>query len=101
PASERFVAPVHPEVHGKTDRATDIMTRDGIVREGIGGVAMVIVVVHIVEQTADMLAQGVIKDQGRVSLRPAYCLRLLEQIGEPTVIDVRSEERRVGKEIIG
>jgi hypothetical protein len=78
PARERFVAPGHPEVHGKTDRATDRMTRDGMVCEGIWGVARVRVAVHIVEQTADLLAQGVIKDQGRVSLRPTYCLRLLE-----------------------
>jgi hypothetical protein len=56
------------------------------------------VAVHIIEQSTDMLAQGVIKDQGRVSLRPAYCLRLLEQIGEPTVIDVVLEPRRVGEE---
>jgi site-specific DNA recombinase len=78
PARERFVAPGHPEVHGKTDRATDRMTRDGMVCEGIWGVARVRVAVHIVEQTADLLAQGVIQDQGRVSLRPTYCLRLLE-----------------------
>ena len=98
PAGELFVAPGYPEVHGKTDRATAIMTRDRVVREGIGGVAMVIVAIHIVKQTADMLAQGVIKDQGRVSLRPMDCLRLLEQRGEPTVIDLVLEPRRVGEE---
>ena len=48
------------------------MTGDGIMREGIGGVAMVIMAVHIVEQTADMLTQGVIKDQGSVSLWTTY-----------------------------
>jgi hypothetical protein len=74
------------------------MTGDGIVCEGIGGVTMVIMAVHIVEQTADMLAQGVIKDQGSISLRTAYRLRLLEQIREPTVIDLVLEPRRVGEE---
>src|SRR5215510_7354344 len=98
PAGELFVAPIQPKVHGKTHRATDIMTRDGIVCEGIGGVAMVIMAVHIVEQTADMLAQGVIKDQGSGSLRTAYCLSLLEQIGEPTVIDAVLEPRRFREE---
>ena len=50
------------------------MTGDGIMREGIGGVAMVIMAVHIVEQTADMLTQGVIKDQGSVSFGPRTCV---------------------------
>src|SRR4030095_14820613 len=86
------------EVHGQTDRTTDIMTGDGIVREGIGSVAMVIMAVHIVEQTADMLTQGVIKDQSSVSLWTAYRLCLLEQIGEPTVIDAVLEPRRFREE---
>src|SRR5215831_2762425 len=94
PAGALFVAPIQPEGHGKTDRATDIMTGDGIVREGRGGVAMVRMAVHIVEETTDMLAQGVIKNQGSVSLRAASRLRLLEQIGEPTVIDAVLEPRR-------
>src|SRR5262245_28211018 len=74
------------------------MPGDGIGREGIGGVAMGIMAVHIVEQTADMLAQGVIKAQGAVSLRSAYRLRLLEQIRAPTVIDLVLEPRRLGEE---
>jgi hypothetical protein len=98
PAGALFVAPIPPKVHGKTDRATAIMTRDGMVRAGIGGVAMVIMAVHIVEQTADRLAQGVIKDQGAVSLWTAYRLSLLEQLGEPTVIDLVLAPRCVGEE---
>jgi len=41
------------------------MTRDGIMRERIGVVAMVIMAVHIVEQTPHMLAQGVIEYRTR------------------------------------
>ena len=50
------------------------MTRDRIVRERIGVVAMVVMAVHIVEETPHMLTQGVIEDQERVSLRTAYSL---------------------------
>jgi hypothetical protein len=59
---------------------------------------MVVMAVHIVEQTAAMLTQGVIQDQGAVSLWTTYRLSLLEQIGEPTVIDLVLEPRRVGEE---
>jgi hypothetical protein len=86
-----------PEGHGKKDKGTAIMTCDGMVHEGIGGTAMVVVAAHIVKETADTLAQGVTKDQGRVRLGPTYCLRLPEQRGELTVIDLVSELRRVGE----
>src|SRR2546427_3802470 len=79
------------------------MTRDGIMREGIGVVAMVVMAVHIVEETPHMLTQGIIEDQERVSLRTAYLLGLLEQIRDATVIDAvlepwrfREEARQVG-----
>ena len=69
------------------------MTRDGIMREGIGVVAMVVMVVHIVEETPHMLTQGIIEDQEPVSLRTAYLLGLLEEIDEPPVIDAVLEPR--------
>src|SRR5882724_2098058 len=103
PLGALFIAPIQAEVHGKTHRTTNIMTRDRIMREGIGVVAMVVMAVHIVEKTTHMLTQGIIEDQECVSLRPADCLRLLEQIREPTVIDTvlkpgrfREEAREIG-----
>lgn len=54
--------------------------------------------VHIVEETAHMLAQGVVENQDRVSLRTAARLRLLEQIREPTVVHLLLEPRRLGEE---
>ena len=60
PASALFIAPIQAEVHGKTDRPTDIMTGDGIVRERIRLLAMIVMAIDIVEQTAHMLAQRVI-----------------------------------------
>src|SRR5262249_21731096 len=86
------------EVQRKAHGAPDIMTRDRIVREGIGGVAMVVMAVHIVEQTPHMLAQSVIKNQERVSLRPAYLLGLLEEIRDATVVEAVVKPRRFREE---
>ncbi len=94
PLGARFIASISSEGHRKTDGATDIMTGDGIVREGIRGIAMVIMAINIREQTAHMLTQGIIEDEHRVSLRPADCLRLLEQIRDPTLIDLVVEPGR-------
>jgi hypothetical protein len=87
PVGALFVAPIQTQSHRKTYQAADVMTGDGIVCEGIRGLAMVVMAIHIVEQTPDMLAQRVVEDQSCVSLRTAYGLRLLEQIRQPTVID--------------
>src|SRR5205807_189498 len=46
----------------------------------------------------DVFTQGVIQDQGRLSLWMAYPLGLLEQIGEPAVIHMLLKPRRVGEE---
>ena len=94
PAGARFLAPRHPEVDRKTDRATALMTRHRIMGERRGVIAMMVMAIHRVEQTPDMLTQGVIQDQCRVSLRTPYRLRLLEQRREPPVIDLLLEPRR-------
>ena len=98
PVGERFIAPIQSEVDGKTHRPTDIMTRDRIVRERVGVIAVVVMAVDIVEQTAHMLTQSVIENQERICLRSAYCFGLLEQIHEPAVIDTVLEPRRLGEE---
>jgi len=97
PVGQFFIAPIQTEIHRKTDGATDIMTGDRIVREGIRVVAMIIMAVYIVKQTADMFAQGVIEDQCRVSLRHTDFLRLLAEIRDPPVIDLLLEPRRFGE----
>lgn len=56
-------------------------------RKGLRGVAMVVMTVPIVEEAADMLTQGIIKDQERVSFRTTDRRRLLEQILDTTIID--------------
>src|SRR2546428_11861205 len=74
------------------------MTGDRIVRKGIRVIAMIIMVIDIVEQTAHMLAQRVIQNQERVRFRTADRFRLLEPIRDATVIDAVLEPRRCGEE---
>src|SRR5829696_2707209 len=68
PVGKLFIAPIQAEVDRKTHRPTDIMTRDWIVRERVRILAVVVMAVDIVEQTAHVLAQGVIENQECVSL---------------------------------
>ena len=95
PLGELFIAAIQPEVDGKTDRATHLRTGDGIVREGLGVFAMVVVAIDIVEQAPHMLAQGVIEDQEGLSLRATDRLCLLEQRRESPVMDVLLKPRSV------
>ena len=60
PLGKFFIAPIQAEVQRKAHGAADIMTRDGIVGEGICVIAMIVVTIDIVEQIPHMLAQGVI-----------------------------------------
>jgi len=94
PLGEFFIAPIQAEVQRKAPGAADIMTRDRMVGERIRVVAMMIMAIHIGEQTAHRLTQGSIEDQHCVGLRSADRLRLLEQIRDPTVIDVGLEPGR-------
>src|SRR5215813_6819066 len=55
PARALFIAPIQAEVHGKTDRPTDVMTGDGIVCERIRILAMIVMAIDIVEQTPYIL----------------------------------------------
>ena len=87
PARALVIAPIQAEVYRKTDGATHIMIGNRIVRERIRILTMGVMAIDIVAQTAHMLAQRVIKNQERVSLRTADRFRLLEQILNATVID--------------
>ncbi len=95
PRGECVIASRQPEVHGKTYGATDVRTGDRMVRARIRVVALVVMAIHLGEQTAHMLAQGVIEDQRSVGLRTADRFRLLEQRRDPTVIDTVLEPRGV------
>jgi hypothetical protein len=97
PVGEFFIAPIQAEVQRKAHGAADIMTRDRIVGERIRVIAMIVMTIDIVKQTPHMLAQGVIKNQERVSLRPAYLLGLLEQILDTPVVDAVLKPRRFGE----
>ena len=98
PSGALFIAPIQTQIQRKTYGAAAVMTGDGIVRKRIRIIAMVLRAVHILAQAAHMFAQGVIQYQDRVSLRHADRLRLLEERGDPTVIHLLLEPRRVGEE---
>ncbi len=74
------------------------MTGDRIVREGIRVLAMMVMAINIIEQTAHRLAQRIIKEQERVRFRTANRFRLLEQIRDATVMNAVLEPRRCGEE---
>jgi hypothetical protein len=103
PVGQLFVAPIQPEVDGKTHEATARVTRDGIGRKRIRIVAMIVMAIDVVAHTAHRRTQGIIEAQRGGGLRTADFLRLLEERGVPTVIDLllepgrrREEARQVG-----
>ena len=103
PRRARCRAPRQAARHGQTARTPAVMTRDRMVRERRGVLALVVRPSHLVEETASRLAHGVIEDQARVSLRTAHRLRLLEQRRAPSVLDpilapgrCRAAARQVG-----
>src|SRR2546428_699943 len=65
PAGQFFIAPIQTEIHRKTDGATDIMTGDRIVREGIRVFAMIIMAGHIVKQISKNIRVGGHDGSGR------------------------------------
>ena len=74
------------------------MAGDGIMRQWIGGVAVVVMAVHILKQTPNMLTQGVVHTQRRGLGRPSVRRRLCEQVGDAAIIDLRLLPGRLGEE---
>jgi len=74
------------------------MTGDRIVRERIRIVALIVMAIDGVEETAHRLAQSVIEEQGGVGLRPTDRWRLLEPRRAPTVVDAVWEPGRFREE---
>ena len=66
-----FIASIQPEIDGKAYRTTEVMAGHRIVGQRIGAVAVVVMAVHVVKETAHMFAQGVIEYEGCVGLRTA------------------------------
>ena len=98
PRGALCIAPRQPEVYRKAHRPTEIMAGHRMVCERIRVVAMLVMAGHLVEQTAQMLTEGVIEYQHGVGLRIAHPFRLLEQIREPTAVDAILEPRRLREE---
>ena len=98
PAGALFIASIQPEVDGKAYRTTEVMAGHRIVGQRIGVVAVVVMAVHVVKETAHMLAQGVIEYQGGVGLRTADPFRLLEEIRDSTIVDLLLKPGRFREE---
>jgi hypothetical protein len=56
PLGQFFIASIQPEVHGKAHRTTDVIAGHRIVRERIRIVTVIVMAVHIIEQTPHMFA---------------------------------------------
>ena len=69
-----------------------------IVGQRIGAVAVVVMAVHVVKETAHMFAQGVIEYEGCVGLRTADPFRLLEEIRDATIVDLLLKPGRFREE---
>src|SRR2546428_2712417 len=80
PAGALFIASIQPEVDGKAYRTTEVIAGHRIVGQRICVVAVVVMAVHVVKETAPLLAQGVIEYQGCVGLLTADPFRLLGEV---------------------
>ena len=69
-----------------------------IVGRRMSAVAVVVMAVHVVKETAHMFAQGVIEYEGCVSLRTADPFRLLEEIRDATIVDLLLKPGRFREE---
>jgi len=79
PTGARFIAPIQTEIHRKTDGTTHVVAGHRIVREGIRTIAVIIMAIDIVKQTA-------------------HRFRLLEQLFDTPIINAVLEPRRFGEE---
>jgi hypothetical protein len=56
PAGHFFITPIEPQVHGKAHGTTHVMAGDGIMGQGIGVIAMIVMAVNVLEQTPNVFA---------------------------------------------
>src|SRR5215813_7201426 len=98
PTGALFIASIQPQVDRKAYRTTERMAGHRIVGQCIGVVAVVVRAVHVVKETAHMLAQGVIEYEGGVGLRTADPFRLLEEIRDSTSVDLLLKPGRFREE---
>jgi hypothetical protein len=98
PLCELLVPSIQAQVERKAGRPADIEAGDGIVGKRVGGITVVVVTIHVREQTAHMLAQGVIHDQRCCRFRAAVGFGLLQEVANAAVVDLGFLPRRFGQE---
>src|SRR3990172_3036895 len=97
PAGQLFVTSIHAQVDWKTHWAAHIVAGDGIMGQRITVIAVIVVTCHIIEQAADMFAQGVIQDECRALLALADRFRLFQQIMDAALVDLLFKPGRFRK----
>ena len=98
PAGALCLASRQPEGAGKAYRPTERMAGHRLVGPWRGGVAVVVLAVHVGTEMAPRLAQGGSADEGCVGLRPAAPFRLLEARRDATLVDLLLQPGRCREE---
>jgi hypothetical protein len=78
PQGSCFTAAIGLQIPGAEDWVTDREASHRIVGRGIPPIAVVIVAVHVVQETPHMFAQGSVDDEERLTSASAMACRLLE-----------------------
>jgi len=98
PRRQCLIAAIQAQAEGKAHRATDVAAGHRVMSQGIGAVAMVVMPVHIVEQTPHLCAQGSIDDDTRVASSTAMGFGLLEPEADAATMDRILPPRRLREE---
>jgi hypothetical protein len=88
PLGRLFIAPIETSIDGKAHSTAHIVTGDQIVGERITVLAMIVVAIHIFEQTAHMFTKRVINDQDRVSRLKPMRSRGFHHVLDTTFVDL-------------
>ena len=92
PLGQLLIAAIEAQAQGETHRAADREARDGIMGQGIGPVAVVVVPVHVVKQAPHVFAQGIVKHHQRFAAAMPMGFRLLEHAAEPRRLTASSRQ---------
>ena len=67
PLGQFLIAAIQAQAQGKAHGPTDIQAGDRVMGQGIGAIAVVVVPVHVVEETAHMFTQGIVNRDDRLA----------------------------------
>jgi hypothetical protein len=97
PLGQFFIPTIEAQAQGETHWPTDMEAGDRLMGQGIGAIAVIIVAVHIVKETANEFTQGTIDCDHRVAAALAMGGGLLEHEPDASAIDCVPSPRRLRK----